>query len=63
MEIEKLDKLFQSQYNFTTFSCKIPSINFDDYLTHEILKFRAEKGSEDFLIVYYDDHAVESNTA
>ncbi len=63
VEIEKLDKLLKSKYNFTTFSCQIPSIDPDDYLTQEILRFRTGKGPGDLLLVYYGGHAAGSDTA
>lgn len=59
-EIQKLDRLLRSHYNFTTYMRQIPSEGADDYLTNAIIEFRRGKGPRDLLIVYYGGHAAGS---
>lgn len=59
-EIQKLNRLLRSHYNFTTYSRYIPSDDADDYLSRVIIDFRKGKGRQDLLIVYYGGHAAGS---
>lgn len=59
-EIQKLDRLFRSHFNFTTYLRRIPSKDADDYLTSAIVHFRKGKSFRDLLIVYYGGHAAGS---
>lgn len=59
-EIQELNRLFRSHYNFTTYVRYIPSEDAEDYLTRTIVEFRKGKGCNDLLIVYYGGHAAGS---
>lgn len=59
-EVQKLEWLWRSRYNFMTYSQQIPSEDADDYVTTQILNFRRGKGPRDLLIVYYGGHALGS---
>ena len=56
-ELDKLEKLLSSEFNFTTDSWRIPSDDAEDALTQKILSFRKGKYSDDLLILYYGGHA------
>ena len=56
-EIDKLEKLLSSDFNFQTDSWRIPSDDAEDQLTQKLLSFRKGKYSNDLLILYYGGHA------
>lgn len=59
-EVQRLERLWRSQYNFMTYSRRIPSEDAEDYVIREIMNFRRGKGPRDLLIVYYGGHACGS---
>lgn len=59
-EIEKLNDVLRSRYNFTTYVRRIPSEDAEDYLTETILQFRKGKSFRDLLMVYYGGHTTGS---
>jgi len=56
-ELEELNQLFKTTFNFTTHTWTIPSEESEYELMREVMNFRQGKNQGDLIILYYGGHA------